>query len=71
VASLGESVPFRLQLVKLTIPTKLPMVLETAGCLEWTTLEKFHNVVRVFQDVFGVDRVSTSREGFNRIQIPR
>lgn len=54
-----------------TKQTKLPMVLETTGCPEWTTLEKFHDVVRVFQDVFGVDRVSTSREGFNRIQIPR
>lgn len=46
--------------------TAFPRLLREAGYDEWTTLEKFHEIVDVFRHVFGDhERVGVSREGFN------
>jgi DNA repair photolyase len=44
----------------------LPRALEAAGFAEWNTLEKFHEVVRVFEAELGPARVGVSQEGFRR-----
>jgi DNA repair photolyase len=44
----------------------LPRALEAAGFAEWNSLEKFHEVVRVFEGELGADRVGVSQEGFGR-----
>ena len=49
-----------------TKQTALPRLLREAGYEEWTTLEKFHEIVDVFRLVFGgPERVGVSKEGFN------
>ena len=49
-----------------TKQTALPRLLREEGYEEWTTLEKFHEIVDVFRTVFGgPERVGVSREGFN------
>ena len=49
-----------------TKQTAFPRLLREAGYEEWTTLEKFHEIVDVFRLVFGSpERVGVSREGFN------
>ena len=49
-----------------TKQTAFPRLLREAGYEEWTTLEKFHEIVDVFRTVFGgPERVGVSREGFN------
>jgi DNA repair photolyase len=58
---------------KRTKQTALPQLLIDAGFEEWTTLEKFQEIVEIFKNVFREkDRVGISREGFNTDQrIPR
>ena len=48
-----------------TKQTSLPPLLEASGYAEWGRLEKFEEVVGIFREVFGPDRVGVSREGFN------
>lgn len=49
-----------------TKQTALPRLLHEAGFEEWTTLEKFREIVDLFRIVFGEpERVGVSREGFN------
>ena len=49
-----------------TKQTAFPRLLRETGYEEWTTLEKFHEIVDVFRSVFGGhERVGLSREGFN------
>lgn len=49
-----------------TKQTAFPRLLRETGYEEWTTLEKFHEIVDVFRSVFGGhERVGVSREGFN------
>lgn len=51
---------------KRTQRTTLPQLLENTGFAEWTTLEKFYEVVSIFKTVFhDAGRVGVSREGFN------
>lgn len=51
---------------KRTKQTLLPRLLTQTGYDEWNTLEKFHEVVNIFRDVFGdTNRVGLSKEGFN------
>jgi len=46
--------------------TPLPSWLEQAGFQEWTTLEKFYEIVGTFKKVFRAPhRIGISREGFN------
>ncbi|MDA1305613.1 MAG: hypothetical protein O2999_15230 [Nitrospirae bacterium] len=46
--------------------TALPQLLRDTGFAEWTMLEKFHEIVGIFQEVFvDIDRIGVSREGFN------
>ena len=44
----------------------LPDLLERNGYGEWNSLDRFYNVVRIFQEIMGKDRVGVSKEGFNR-----
>lgn len=49
-----------------TNQTPLPRLLNELGLGEWTTLEKFDEVVQIFQRVFGqTHRVGVSKKGFN------
>ncbi len=49
-----------------TKQTAFPRLLREAGYEEWTTLEKFQEIVDMFRSVFGgPERVGVSREGFN------
>ncbi len=51
---------------KRTKKTRLPELLETSGYATWTSLEVFHEVVRIFREVFrSADRVGVSQAGFN------
>ncbi len=52
-----------------TKQTRLPLLLESTGYAEWTSLDRFEEVVRIFRDVLGRDRVGVSREGFNTVQV--
>jgi DNA repair photolyase len=54
-----------------TRETKLPLLLETTGYAQWTSLQPFDEVVRIFRDAFGRDdRVGVSQTGFNAVQVP-
>jgi hypothetical protein len=48
-----------------TRQTRLPMLLEADGRAAWTGLEIFWDVVGLFRQVFGPQRVGVSRAGFN------
>jgi DNA repair photolyase len=50
-----------------TQQTPLPMLLEADGHAAWTRLDIFWEVVALFREVFGPQRVGVSRAGFNRI----
>ena len=50
-----------------TMRTKFPEMLEAAGYGEWNSLEKFYEVVDVFRNAAGAERVSVSAEGFNKM----
>jgi DNA repair photolyase len=43
----------------------LPIILYKNGYLEWNGLDKFYEIVDIFKDVLGANRVGISREGFN------
>lgn len=45
--------------------TRLPMLLDQYGDGKWNTLDVFNEVVAIFREVFGFDRVGVSRDGFN------
>jgi hypothetical protein len=47
--------------------TQFPQMLSDAGFGEWNTIEKFWQVVEVFRQVLGPERVLTSRDGFNTL----
>ncbi|MDI3467551.1 MAG: hypothetical protein OJF50_006372 [Nitrospira sp.] len=47
--------------------TRLPMLLKAGGHAAWTGLDTFWNVVSLFREVFGSQRVGVSRAGFNAI----
>jgi hypothetical protein len=48
-----------------TQQTRLPMLLTADGHAAWTGLEIFWDVVGLFREVFGPQRVGVSRAGFN------
>ena len=48
-----------------TQQTRLPMLLTADGHAAWTDLEIFWDVVGLFREVFGPQRVGVSRAGFN------
>lgn len=48
-----------------TRQTRLPMLLEADGHAAWTGLDLFWDVVGLFREVFGPQRVGVSRAGFN------
>ena len=50
-----------------TQQTRLPMLLEADGHAAWTGLDIFWDVVGLFREVFGSQRVGVSRAGFNAI----
>jgi len=50
-----------------TRKTSFPEMLRAAGYDEWNSLEKFWAVVRRFREILGVDRILTSRDGFNSL----
>jgi DNA repair photolyase len=43
----------------------LPIMLYNNGYAEWITLDKFYEIVDIFREVLGYDRVGISKEGFN------
>ena len=47
--------------------TQFPEMLTEAGYGEWNTLEKFDEVVKVFKQFLGTERVLISADGFNAI----
>lgn len=50
--------------------TELPRLLEQSGYAEWTGLEKFHEIVGIFRQIFTDKRVGVSRTGFNAASLP-
>lgn len=50
-------------------PVTLPQALEAAELGEWAGLERFWQVVGVFRDTLGEERVGVSREGFRRASL--
>ena len=47
--------------------TKFPELLDSAGFGEWNSLEKFREIVELFRNVAGNEKVSVSAAGFNRL----
>ena len=45
----------------------LPIILSKNGFDEWNGLEKFYEIVDIFKDVLGEDRIEVSSNGFNNI----
>ena len=45
----------------------VPNLLAAAGAGEWSSLEKFHDVVARFTAIIGSERVGVSADGFNRL----
>jgi hypothetical protein len=52
-----------------TQQTRLPMLLEAGSHAAWTGLDIFWDVVGLFREVFGSQRVGVSRTGFNAIHV--
>jgi DNA repair photolyase len=47
--------------------TDLPRILQAGGWERWKTLDAFEDVVSIFRQAFGAERVGISRSGFNTL----